>query len=82
VKESDPHTDPAKRDQREAIHQALRLYGIVVAAGIEIVVIPLGGFLLDRWWGTFPWLTVVGFILGLPAGLYHMYVGIKSVLDK
>lgn len=75
-------TDPAKRDQRRSVYQAFRLYGVVVAAGLEMLLIPIGGYLLDRWWGTFPWLTVVGFILGFPAGMYQLYVGIKSVLNQ
>jgi F0F1-type ATP synthase assembly protein I len=48
---------------------------------MEMLVLPLGGFLLDRWWGTLPWLTIVGFIIGFPAGMYHLYTGVKSVLS-
>ena len=68
-------------DDRRSIFQAMRLYGVVVAAGMEMVVLPLGGFLLDRWWGTLPWLTIVGFIVGIPIGMYHLYTGIRSAVS-
>ncbi|MBI3468122.1 MAG: AtpZ/AtpI family protein [Planctomycetes bacterium] len=73
-------SDPAKPDDRRSIYVAFRLYAVVVAAGMEMVVIPLGGFLVDRWWGTFPWLTLAGFVLGFPIGMYHLYMGVKSAL--
>ena len=32
----------------------------------------LGGWLLDRWLGTRPWLLVAGVILGAAAGFYEL----------
>lgn len=69
-------------DDRRSLFVALRLYGVVVASGMEIVIIPLGGFLLDRYLQTLPWLTILGFVIGFSGGLYHLYVGIKAALKK
>jgi ATP synthase protein I len=32
----------------------------------------IGGWLLDRWLGTAPWLLVAGIILGAAAGFYEL----------
>ena len=32
-----------------------------------------GGYWLDGWWGTRPWLAFVGFFLGLAAGVLNVY---------
>ncbi|MGH3924224.1 MAG: AtpZ/AtpI family protein, partial [Pseudonocardiaceae bacterium] len=32
------------------------------------------GWLLDRWLHTKPWLVAVGFVIGIVAGFYLMYV--------
>ncbi len=39
--------------------------GIAVGAGV--------GYLLDRWWGTGPWMMVVFFFLGSAAGILNVY---------
>ena len=43
--------------------------------GTEILASILGlgfiGWLIDRWWGTRPWVMVGGLILGLIGGLYN-----------
>ncbi len=32
-----------------------------------------GGYLLDQWLGTKPWLSFLGFFLGLAAGILNVY---------
>ena len=32
-----------------------------------------GGYLLDQWLGSKPWLTFLGFFLGLAAGILNVY---------
>lgn len=32
---------------------------------ISIVLFTVGGYYLDQWWGTMPWLTVVGALCGM-----------------
>ena len=31
------------------------------------------GYLLDRWWGTGPWMLLVGTVLGVIAGFVNLY---------
>ncbi|MBX6316306.1 MAG: AtpZ/AtpI family protein [Isosphaeraceae bacterium] len=37
--------------------------------GLEFALPPLGGFYLDRWWKTSPWMTLIGAFLGFAAGM-------------
>ena len=39
------------------------------------------GYLLDGWLGTRPWLTLVGFFVGLAAGILNVY-RIMQLLDR
>lgn len=43
-------------------------YGLIGA----IVLLGGGGYLLDRWLGTSPWLLLAGLITGLAAGFYGL----------
>jgi ATP synthase protein I len=40
--------------------------------GLEFALPPLLGSVGDRWWGTVPWLTVVGAVLGFAVGMMHV----------
>jgi ATP synthase protein I len=40
--------------------------------GLEFALPPLAGVGLDRWWGTGPWATVVGAVLGFAVGMMHI----------
>ena len=43
-----------------------------ITLGLEFALPALGGFALDRRWGTHPALTLLGATLGFVAGLYHL----------
>ena len=43
---------------------AMRWANLVTTIGLMIVIPPLGGWWLDGYWGTAPWLLVVGVVLG------------------
>lgn len=62
----------AQRDNDEGV---TRKSGLVYAAVISFVistVTMLGlGWLMDRWLGTGPWLTVAGIVLGAAVGFYQ-----------
>ena len=51
----------------------LRLLGFgwyfATSLGIGVV----GGYFLDRWLGTTPWILIVGMLLGTVAGFYGMF---------
>ena len=44
----------------------------VTTVGLEFALPPLAGAGLDRWWGTSPWATVVGAVLGFAVGMVHL----------
>jgi len=45
----------------------------------SILVLGLGGYFLDRWLNTTPWLFLIGIVLGLVVGFYDLA---KVVLKK
>ena len=57
--------------------EALRAAGALSTVGLAFVLALVIGFWigdrLDAWLGTTPWLTLVGFFLGLAAGILNVY---------
>jgi ATP synthase protein I len=55
----------------------IRLIGQLSTVGLSFVFAIVlgfgGGYLLDRWLGTSPWLTMLGFFAGLAAGVLNVY---------
>ena len=55
----------------------LQLIGQLTTVGIAFVLAIVmgfgGGYLLDGWLGTAPWLSFVGFALGVAAGILNVY---------
>lgn len=55
----------------------IRLIGQLSTVGLSFVFAIVlgfgGGYLLDRWIGTSPWLTMLGFFAGLAAGVLNVY---------
>jgi F0F1-type ATP synthase assembly protein I len=55
----------------------VRLIGQLSTVGFAFVLALVigfgGGYLLDGWLGTKPWLSFVGFFLGLAAGILNVY---------
>jgi ATP synthase protein I len=55
----------------------IRLIGQLSTVGLSFVFALVigfgGGFLLDGWLGTKPWLTFLGFFVGLAAGILNVY---------
>lgn len=54
-----------------------KLIGQLSTVGLSFVLALVmgfgGGYLLDRWLGSSPWLAFVGFFLGLAAGVLNVY---------
>lgn len=55
----------------------IRLIGQLSTLGLSFVVAIVmgfgGGYLLDQWLGTSPWLTFLGFIVGIAAAVTNVY---------
>lgn len=61
------------RGQAEGLTWASRVMGI----GFELASLIFLGWFLDRTWGTKPWLTVAGMILGIIASATHLAAILK-----
>jgi ATP synthase protein I len=55
----------------------MRQLGVLSAVGLMLVVSTLlgfgGGYYLDRWLGTAPWLQLAGLLLGAAAGFVNLF---------
>ena len=55
----------------------IRLIGQLSTVGLSFVMAIVlgfgGGYLLDGWLGTSPWLTLLGFVVGIAAGVVNVY---------
>jgi ATP synthase protein I len=56
---------------------AWKALGELSSIGITLVVATViglaGGYYLDRWLGTSPWLTLVGLLFGIAAGFVNLF---------
>lgn len=55
----------------------IRLIGQLSTVGLSFVLAIVmgfgGGYLLDGWLGSSPWLSLLGFVLGVVAGVLNVY---------
>ncbi|MBI2467428.1 MAG: AtpZ/AtpI family protein [Candidatus Rokubacteria bacterium] len=55
----------------------IRQVGVLSGVGLTLVICTVlglgGGYYLDRWLGTSPWLTLVGLLLGIAAGFVNLF---------
>lgn len=70
---------PPDRRRSEALGAAMRITvelvaGILVGAGL--------GWLLDRWLGTLPWMTLLFFMLGTAAGILNVIRAARELQYK
>ena len=72
---------PLQRDN-DAVRALWRLSGIGIELVVLIVVFMGIGWLLDRWWGTSPWLTLSLAVVGVVGGLYKAALEARAAGDK
>lgn len=53
-------------------------YASLAQTGVEMVLPAVGGYYLDVWLGTTPWITIVAAVIGFAAGLTHMIVILRQ----
>jgi ATP synthase protein I len=53
------------------------LSSIGLALVLATVIGLAGGYYLDRWLGTSPWLTLVGLVFGIAAGFVNLFRSVK-----
>lgn len=64
----------------------IRLIGQLSTLGMSFVLAIVmgfgGGYLLDQWLGTSPWLTLLGFLVGIAAAIVNVYRVMKLANKK
>jgi ATP synthase protein I len=64
----------------------LQLIGQLSTVGLSFVVAIVigfgGGYLLDNWLGTRPWLSFLGFFLGVAGGIVNVYRVLQVATPK
>ena len=58
------------------------LGGLGLMLGVSVALGALLGWYLDGRWGTSPWLTLVGTLLGTGAGLYEVLTTLREYEEK
>jgi F0F1-type ATP synthase assembly protein I len=53
-------------------------YVALAQTGLEMVLPAAGGYFLDVWLGTTPWITIVAAVFGFAAGLTHMVLLLRQ----
>jgi len=70
-----PETGPSRR---EIMRRAGPLMGIGATFVIAIALCTAGGWYLDGRFGTLPWLTLTGALLGIVVGFYLFFKAVSS----
>ena len=64
--------DPPRPDRRW-VRQLAVLSGVGLTLVISTVLGLWGGYALDGWLGTSPWLTLIGLLFGIAAGFVNLF---------
>ena len=60
---------------------AWKALGELSTIGMTLVIATViglaGGYYLDRWLGTSPWLTLIGLLFGIAAGFVNLFRAVK-----
>ncbi len=67
--------EPSEEDKKRELY---RLLGVASLIGINLVVCIFAGFaigywVLDKFFNTYPWFTIIFFILGMIAGFRYLF---------
>lgn len=68
-----PGSDRGSRPRRGAVGEATALAGAGVQFAVIVAACTAGGWWLDDWLGTSPWLLLAGALFGAVAAFYHLY---------
>ena len=68
--------DKSKTEPKSSIGQAFKMSTELVSA---VVVGTIIGFILDKWFGTKPWLILIFFFVGVIAGIMNVIKSAKKL---
>jgi len=69
------------RSRGETVRSLGALSSAGLAFGLAVLLGAGGGYWLDRWLGTSPWFFLIGFVLGLAAGMINVFRAAR-VMDR
>ena len=70
------HKDNPKSEPKSSIGQAFKMSTELVSA---VAVGTIIGFILDKWFGTKPWLILIFFFVGVVAGIMNVIRSAKKL---
>ncbi len=77
---SDNDQSPQNKDSLVEAYRKLAPYlNIGYTWAASVILFTLLGWYLDKEWGTYPWLTFAGAIIGVIGGFYHF---LRTVLNE
>lgn len=53
-------------------------YFALAQTGVEMVLPAVGGYYLDQWLGTMPWITIIAAVFGFAAGFIHLIMILRQ----
>lgn len=69
----------SSREPERALGEGYRLLGLGMQFAGGIIIFVVGGYLLDRWLGTMPALTIVGTLLGAALSFVNVYLKLQAI---
>ncbi len=71
-------------NDKEKKRELFRYLGIASTVGINLVIctfigFAIGYYLLDRFFNTFPWLTIIFTVLGIVAGFKYLFKIVSKI---
>lgn len=63
---------------QEPTPREMGYYLALAQTGFEMVLPAVGGFYLDQWLETTPWITIVAAVFGFAGGLIHLIVILRQ----
>ena len=64
---------PVTGSWQQSLHEASSYISLGMQLALTMVFFVGGGYFLDRWLGTEPWLLLVGAVLGMAAVFVHLF---------
>jgi len=81
--------NPARKpsNDKEKKRELFRYLGVASTVGINLVIstfigFAIGYYLLDKYFDTFPWLTIILTLLGIVAGFRYLFKVASKMSDK
>jgi len=80
---------PARKpsNDKEKKRELFRYLGVASTVGINLVIstfigFAIGYYLLDKYFDTFPWLTIIFTLMGIVAGFKYLFKVASKMSDK